>query len=57
MGKRLVEGPMSSELSLEQCSKRLVALIVPHRRITLVVDAVDECESHKVTDPVRDWDG
>ena len=48
---------MSSELSLEQCSKRLVALIVPHRRITLVVDAVDECENHKVTDPVCDWDG
>ena len=29
--KRLVEGPMSSELSLEQCSKRLVALVAPHR--------------------------
>ena len=47
MGKRLVEGPMSSELSLEQCSKRLVALVAPHRRATLVVDALDECENYK----------
>jgi hypothetical protein len=45
--KRLVEGPMSSELSLEQCSKRLVALVAPHRRVTLVVDALDECENYK----------
>ena len=44
--KRLVEGPMTSELSLEQCSKRLVALVAPHRRVTLVVDALDECESY-----------
>jgi hypothetical protein len=38
---------MSSELSFEQCSKRLVALVAPHRRVTLVVDALDECENHK----------
>jgi len=45
--KRLVERPMSSELSLEQCSKGLVALVAPHRRATLVVDALDECENYK----------
>jgi hypothetical protein len=42
-----VEGPMSGELSLEQCSKRLVALVAPHRRVTLVADALDDCESYK----------
>jgi hypothetical protein len=45
--KVLVEGPMSSELSLEQCSKQLVALVAPHRRVTLVVDGLDECENYK----------
>jgi hypothetical protein len=45
--KRLVERPMSSELSLEQCSKQLVALVAPHRRVTLVVDALDECKNYK----------
>jgi hypothetical protein len=45
--KRLVERPMSSELSLEQYSKQLVALVAPHRRVTLVVDALDECENYK----------
>ena len=45
--KRLVEGPMTSELSLEQCSKRLVALVAPYRRVTLIVDALDECENYK----------
>ena len=44
--KRLVEGPMTSELSLEQCSKRHVALAAPHRRVTLVVDALDKSESY-----------
>ena len=46
--KRLVEGPVSSELSWEQCSKRLVALVAPHRRVTLVVDTLDECENYSV---------
>jgi hypothetical protein len=32
--KRLVERPMGSELSLEQCSKQLVALVAPHRRVS-----------------------
>jgi hypothetical protein len=45
--KRLVEGPMSSELLLEQCSKRPVALVAPHRRVTLVVGALNECENYK----------
>ena len=45
--KRLVERPMSSEMSLEQCSKQLVALVAPHRRVTLVVDGLDECENYK----------
>lgn len=44
--KRLVDGPMTSELSSEQCSKRLVALVIPYRRVTLLVDALDECESY-----------
>jgi hypothetical protein len=38
---------MSSELSLEQCLKQLVALVTSRRRVTLVVDALDECENYK----------
>jgi hypothetical protein len=51
--KRLIERPMSSELSLEQCLKQLVALVAPHRRVTLVVGTLDECENYREPLPFK----